>query len=659
MTEIFREPVAFFLLIMSVILVTPLLFRSLRLPGIVGIILGGIAIGPHGLGLLMVEDRIGFLSTIGLIYLMFNAGLEVDLHQFIRVRNRALVFGALTFSLPLVLGMGLGWLLGLDWLGMILLGSAFSSHTLLAFPILVQLNATRNEAIAVTVGATVMTDIAAFVVLAIVLGVSAGDLDPAYFLRLALLLILFVAVMILGLPRLGKFFFQRFSGRALEFQFVLVTLFIAASIAELIGIHEVIGAFLAGLAINATLPRRSPVKEHVIFTGESFFVPIFLLYSGMITNPMTLFGAGSLQEFGTMAAIAAGVIFVAYASKLAAAWITGKIYRYSTQEFWTAFGLSHAQAAVTIPTLVIGMQLGLFDAQLFNAAILMILVTSITSPITVQHFAPGLHNHQASDESVPLFSRILVPVANPQTQENLLSLANLLARSTQGKVMVLNVVTEINGKPVGLQHQREMLERVETIINDPESDVELIPRIAASFARGILYTAIERDASLILVGWRGKRTLPQSIFGTVLDEVIWGSDGPVMVGKLSHPINSTQRILLILPTEAVAFSALRKVMEANLVLARSLNVPLVILADRSFLKLANGIVHTETLDQDYQIQELVGNVKAQMLSQVRENDLVVVPGFGSQKRFLSSIGSLHEQLAAILENNLIVLHFDR
>src|SRR5215211_2491601 len=217
-----NEPVAFFLLIMSIILITPLLSERVHLPGIIGIILGGMLIGPHGFHLVDAGDRMVFLSTIGLVYLMFSAGLEVDINQFMRVRSRSLVFGCLTFLLPQLMGMGLGRILGLDWLGMILLGSAFASHTLIAFPILTRFGVTRNEAVAVTMGATVLTDIGAFIVLAVVLGAKSGGLQVSYFVQLLLLLSAFTALIIFGLPRLGKYFFRRFSESAIEFQFVIV-----------------------------------------------------------------------------------------------------------------------------------------------------------------------------------------------------------------------------------------------------------------------------------------------------------------------------------------------------------------------------------------------------------------------------------------------------
>ncbi|MFZ5879628.1 MAG: cation:proton antiporter [Chloroflexota bacterium] len=653
MNEFLNEPVAFFLLIMSIILITPLLSERLRLPGMIGIILGGMLIGPHGFRLIEAGDRIEFLSTIGLVYLMFSAGLEVDVKQFMRVRARALVFGFITFSLPQVMGMGLGYLLGLDWLGMILLGSAFASHTLLAFPILTRLGVTRNEAVAVTAGATVLTDIGAFIILAVVLGAQSGGLSFGYFAQLFILLSLFTLAVIFGLPRLGKFIFQRLSGRAVEFQFVIVILFMAALTAELIGVHEVVGAFLAGLAINATLPRHSPVTGHVLFIGESFFIPIFLLYSGMITDPL------SFLKSPQTVLIALGVTVVAYVSKLLAAWITGRIYKYTRAEFWTVYGLSHAQAAVTIPTLIIGLDTGLFSTDLFNAAILMILLTSISSPLLVQRFAPGLQTDSGNDKPLPLFGRILVPVTEPRTQENLVALAALLAHDSEGKVMAVSVAEDTHTRENSFIAHRELLGRIPEILNDPDVEIELIPRMAGSHAEGILHTAAERGASLIVMGWRGKARQSRSVLGAVLDEVIWGSDTPVLVGRLPLPLNGMQRVVFILPSRIIPPVALRRMLETNLAIAKSLNVPLHILADASYMQSVEALLAASGHDLPVVVEQIKGQLRPKEMEQASEQDLFVVPGFGSRQMFMSSVGHLPERMAAAFDGNLAILHFDK
>jgi Kef-type K+ transport system membrane component KefB len=648
-----NEPVAFFLLIMSLILVTPLLSERAHLPGIIGIILGGMLIGPHGFRLVDAGDGMVFLSTIGLVYLMFSAGLEVDIHQFVRVRSRSIVFGFFTFLLPQLMGMGLGKLLGLEWLGMLLLGSAFASHTLIAFPILTRLGVTRNEAVAVTTGATVLTDIGAFIVLAVVLGANSGGLSLGYFVQLFLLLSVFTLLIIVGLPRLGKFFFQRFSERAVEFQFVVVVLFMAALGAELIGVHEVVGAFLAGLAINATVPRHSPVIGHVLFMGESLFIPVFLLYSGMITDPLSF-----LDNRQTIL-VALGVTVVAYISKLAAAWITARIFKYTKNELWTVYGLSHAQAAVTIPTLVIGLEAGLFGTTLFNAAILMILLTSISSPLLVQRFGADLRTSSENEKPSSLFGRILVPIIDPRLQEQLIGLASLLAKVNEGKTIAVNVV-KAGIKPEGdFFLQRDLLGRTPEILNDPEAKIELIPRLAETHAKGILYTAQEQNASIILMGWRGKRTLRESLLGSVLDEVIWGSETPVMVAKLSVPLNGTQRVTFILPLKAVPHIGLRRILEVNLTLAKALNVPLLVRAAPSYLQTVQLALSQMNTDHPLEVETLKDQLKSAALEQESISSFMVVPGFGSRKRVADTLGNLPERLAAAFDGNLAILHFDK
>lgn len=651
MTLPLNDPVAIFLVIMAVILLAPLIFERLRLPGIVGIILLGMIIGPYVLNLLALDNRIEFFSTIGLVYLMFNAGLEVDIHSFSRVGWRAAIFGGLTFLIPLGLGMGLGFLLGMGWLGAILLGSAFSSHTLIAFPILTRLGVTRNEAISVTAGATVLTDIGAFIVLAVVLGVQEGSLSAGYFLRLFILLGLFAFLVLFGLPRLSRWVFQHLRGRAVEFQFILFILFISALLAEGVGVHEVVGAFLAGLAINATLPHHSPVVGRVLFVGESFFIPVFLMSSGMMTDPV------AFLTNGRTILVALGVTLVAYLSKFFAAWITGKLFKYSRDELFTAYGLSHAQAAVTIPTLVIGLQIGLFDKTLFNAAILMILLTSISSPMMVARFARKLTNHKDTPEPEPLFSRILVPIVNPHTQQHLVGLGALLARSQEGRLMALHVALESHGRVEQLGRQKELLNQVTETLSDPDIELQLIRRVDESAAHGIIHSAIEHDATLILMGWRGKATIRQSLMGTILDEVIWGSDLPVLVGRISVPLNSTRNVVMALPSESLSPDAIRRTLEVVLAIARAVNSPLLILTDPSYQKKVEELIENEESANEMSLLAVRGNPVQTILSHVTEQDLIVLPSIGSRKRFESSLGDMPEKLAAEHHGNIVVLHY--
>jgi nucleotide-binding universal stress UspA family protein len=354
-----------------------------------------------------------------------------------------------------------------------------------------------------------------------------------------------------------------------------------------------------------------------------------------------------------------GVTVVAYVSKLIASWITARIFKYTKDEFWTAYGLSHAQAAVTIPTLVIGLETGLFDSTLFNAAILMILLTSITSPLIVQRFAPNLKADEEDEKPSPLFSRILVPIIDPRAQENLITLAILLAKVNEGKVLALSVAQAQREQENHFALHRDLLGRVHDVLQDPHSEIELIPRLAATHAQGILFTEQEQDASIILMGWRGKRSLRESLLGSVLDEVIWGSDTPVMVGKLPLPLNGTQRVLFILPPKVVPLVALRRMLEANLSLAKALNVPLEIDADASYQRSIDDLLAAIETDHPVRVETLRIPFKPDILHQESISSFIVVPGFGSRKRVADTLGSLPEQLAAGFDGNLAILHFDK
>ncbi|MEW6406997.1 MAG: universal stress protein, partial [Chloroflexota bacterium] len=284
---------------------------------------------------------------------------------------------------------------------------------------------------------------------------------------------------------------------------------------------------------------------------------------------------------------------------------------------------------------------------------------SITSPLLVQRFAPGLQAAGEEEQPAELFSNILVPVTDAKAQEHLLALASLLTRAGSGRVMVVSVAKSAGATESSFVFHREQLSRVPEIMGDPSTDVELIPRLAASHAEGILHTALERRASLILMGWRGRRTLQQSVLGTVLDEVIWGSDTPVMVGKLNYPLNGIQRVLLILPPKALAPQVMRRILEANLALAKALNVPLTIHTDLEYAQQMEALLARRETGQPVEIEAAKGPLNVHKLEKDNLSDLIVVPGFGPRQRFLSGVGYLPERLAASFSGNLIILHFDK
>ena len=643
------EPVAIFLTIISVILITPLISERFKLPGIVGLIIGGMFIGPNGLHLLAVNESIELLSTVGLIYLMFSAGLEVNLQQFNRVRNKSLIFGILTYALPQTMGLVFGRLLGMDWPGSILLGSAFSSHTLIAFPVLTRLGIIKNDPISITIGATIFTDITAFIVLAAIIAISGGTLEPVYFIKLVIMLAAFTFLVLYGIPVVGKWFLKRFHHLTVEFQFILVALFFAAILAELIGIHAVVGAFLAGLAINATLPHRSPVINHILFLGESFFIPVFLVYSGMITDAIAF-----LQNWNTIL-IGLGMTFIAYVSKFIAAWISGKFFHSSKDEIITVWGLSQAQAAVTIPTLIIGVELGLFSNTLFNAAIMMVLLTSITSPLIVQRFGKRLHVKSTPRKYHSALERVLVAIANPDTKDALLEFGAALADNSEGIILPLNVAVDMRGQIEGVESQQKLFQG--EVFENLSVKKQPIRRIDASAAKGIIRASLEQSATLIVLGWGAEPRIRQRVFSTLIDEVVWNASIPVIISKLTVPINAYKRIVLLMPTHCQPSSNIDKTIEIVNQLSQAINISIEVFAAAEYIPVVSEKLIASNLDHPYKVHGLEEGLNHGVQGIMKENDLVLVPTTGSKTRFRSSLGYFTENLLSFSKGSIAVIHF--
>ncbi len=649
MLEPLHEPIPVFLTIMAVILVTPLLSVRVHLPGIVGLILGGMLVGPHVLGVLDVSQSIELLATVGLLYLMFNAGLEIDLRQFSQVRKKALLFGLSTFAVPQILGTMLGRAMGFGWNSSLLLGSIFASHTLVAFPIVSRLGIVRNQAIAATIGATVFTDVGSLLVLAIVANASTGEGSPTYVIRLILLMIAYAVVVLVGVPRLGKWFFRRFVGRAVELQFVLLALFVSAALAERIGMHGIVGAFLAGLAINSTVPARSPVAGRVLFLGESLFIPTFLIYIGMMTDPLAVVAS---RQALTTGLVLTGLVYVA---KFLAAWIAGRLSQYSWDEILTMWGLSQAQAAATLAAVLVGVKIELFPPSVFDGAILMILCTCITSPLLTQRFGARLQPVEPTPAKKDLFARILVAISNPETEEHLITLADILSRTGEGMLMPIHIAQDIRGEVVGLEHQRKLLEAA--ILRECEASMRPLARIDGSIARGILHASLENDATLIVMGWRGVPTFRESILGTVLDEVVWNATIPVLVGRMTTPINAIEGVVLVVPPRTLPAALASRTSEMALALARAINVPLLLLAaERHQARLQAELAKLDP-EQQYEVKTLGDSVTQDVVDAVNPQHLVMITSMGSSVRFRSSLGHLPEQIAAATSGPMLVIHY--
>lgn len=510
--------------------------------------MAGAALGPHGVNLLEHGDGIKLLASGGLLYIMFWAGLEINMTSFLKNRHKSLTFGLLTFSLPLTLGgFAALFLLGFEPMGALLLASMFSTHTLISYPIVNRLRISQNEAVAVTVGGTIITDTLALLLLAIVAGVERGAVDGWFWVRLTLSLAAFVAVVLGLLPKLAKWFFRRVeSDLTYQYVFVLTIVFGCGLMAELAGVEAIIGAFMAGLVLNRLIPHSSPLMNRIEFAGNAIFIPAFLFNVGMLVNLQVFFKGGKT--------ILAAVLLTAIAlfTKWFAAYVTQKIFRYSIDQRNLVFGLSSSHAAATIAIILIGFEIKLFDEEVLNATIFLILVTCLVSSFVTDRVARKL---AAEGAIIPLAGgkerRILVPYANPASLINLVDFAILLKTpGSKEPIHPLSIILDEKDVRQKIQQSHRLMEPALRHAAERQATLSPIHRVDVSAVSGILRTSNELLATDIVIGWRPVFTTTEKLFGALHDNLLEESTEQVFVGYFSRSPFEFHQLKVLLPEKA-------------------------------------------------------------------------------------------------------------
>ena len=540
--ELFHEAVnraEWQLIILAIIIIAgPLIAERFKLPGMIGLVLGGLILGPYVLNWLR-EGSLDALGGIGLLFLMFMAGVELDLNLFQRYRSVAITFGLITFTLPFLFNIGASIALGLSLMGAILMGSVWASHTLVAYGDVRQAGLASNKAVAVTVGATVITDTLSLIVLAVVSaiaggGESGGEVNPAFIVvKLVLGLIVLVGYCLYLLPRFGRWFFSGLGqDRLLRFVFVIGALSSAGFLSALVGIEGLVGAFFAGLGLNRLIPNNGQLMERVEFFSASLFVPAFLISVGMLINPRVLFLPKTM--------LIALVFFLALgAGKYLAAWLAGRRNKFSSGEIGLMFSLTIAQAAATLASTMVGLRLGLFGEQIVNAVLLVVLVSLILTSVGVNVFSKRIQPETLTLK--PIGRSVIVPVEANGILKQLVSTAGSLALADAGIVTPVAVVPEHLVKQVRPEAE-ELLEQAEQYAAAAATDAEGVLRIDDSLPQGIIRELNQREGSLILVGWEhlGAKDM---LFGNSIDRI--GSRSPVPVAAATFSDHPTERLVLV------------------------------------------------------------------------------------------------------------------
>ena len=521
------DPTWIFLLVLLIILFAPILLNKLRIPHIIGMILAGLVIGEHGLNILARDSSFELFGKVGVYYIMFLAGLEMNMSDFKKNRGKAITLGLLAFIIPIGIGMVTNmWLLKYSLLTSILLASMYASHTLVAYPIVIRYGISRHRSVSIAVGGTAVTDTLTLLVLAVISGLFKGEGGGLFWLWLVVKVVVLGTLIMQLFPRIGRWFFRRYDDNVMQFIFVLAMVFLGAGLMEFIGMEGILGAFLVGLVLNRLIPHVSPLMSHLEFVGNALFIPYFLIGVGMLIDIHVIFGGGDALK------VAGVMIVVALAGKWVASWLTQKLYRMSAVERELMFGLSNAQAAATLAAVLVGYNLiqpngeRLLNEDVLNGTVLLILVTCVVSSFITERAARRVamdEAHPEEGDAARVPEKILIPVANPATLDYLISLS-LIIRDPKQKdnlvaLSVINDHTETDR--LELQGKRQ-LERAAKIAASAGINLQCISRYDLNIAAGIIHTAREYDITDLIIGLHYKVNLMDSYFGKLTESLLKG-----------------------------------------------------------------------------------------------------------------------------------------
>ncbi len=543
------NPILYFALILAMILFAPLLFQRLKLPGLLGLILSGTLVGPGLLGLMERDRTMVLMGAIGLTYLMFLAGLSLDLQGFLRLRTRCAAFGATSFFIPLIAAL----VVGLNYLDYslttsLLLGCIVGSHTLLAYPIAHRLKITRNPAVTLAAGGTLVTDALSLGVLAVVVGSLAESTGAGYWLKFFTGISLFILLSYLIIPWLGRWFFQTVrSDNTVDFVFVLLLVFITAYLADLVGLAPIIGAFICGLLLNRLVPDSSTLMSRIQFVGNSLFIPMFLISVGLLVDVKQLLHL----DVWVKAFVFSGLVVF---GKGGGALLVAKLFGYNHNESLVLGGLTIPQAAATLAVTLIGFDLGLFTENAVNAVIIMIVLTCLVGPWMVETFGRELALTENSKPYNPLDTpqRILIPLSNPASATHLLDISIMLHEENSSEPLFpLTVAFDDENVAANVARSERTLEEAVTHLAGAALPVNPLTRVDMNIAKGISRAIQESRISTVVIGWNGQVTAQSRVFGSVLDQLLEENHNSlILVCKVETRTNLFERIVVAVPPHA-------------------------------------------------------------------------------------------------------------
>ena len=643
-----KNSVLILALILLIILFSPLLFKRFRVPGIIGLILSGVIIGPNFLHLIESTNSFELLSKTGLLYIMFLAGLEIDMQQFQHNRNKSIVFGALTFLIPIIIGYVVCiYVFQFSVWPALLLASMFSTHTLVSYPIVSNMGIIKNRAVQVTFGGTIITDSAVLILLGFITNVVTGEINSFFWFRTTLSLGLLVFCTLYLLPKISRWFFRNIEAQASShYIYVLAVVFISSYLSELAGVEPIIGAFLAGLGLNKIIPHSGILMNRITFIGNTLFIPFFLISAGMLVDLKLFFEGTSALLF------AAILLMVGLLTKYIAAWVTGSIYKYSKYERNIMFGLSVSHAAATMAIIKVGFDIHLFDQNVVNGTIILILISCLISSFVTERAsrAIAINEKEVARKTHDKIERILIPVSNPDNIQRLIDLALLVKdQKSNEPIYPLSIVEDDADADEKINIVRKVIEGIVDQISSGDKKVEVLKKVDLSIVDGIARTAKAYNISDILISFKTNQGSSNLIFGKDLStNLLVKTKQAIIISKILQPINTLQRFIVLLsPNSELENGFFRSATKINSLL-KQLGVSIYVYGlDQTIRSFAAAI--NDKKQTFYKYMPILSFNELDIINKVKVDDLFIF--LSARKQTLSYDFNLDEMPKKLNKNN--------
>lgn len=661
-----EDPVLKFLLVLIIILAAPLLLNKIKVPHLLGLIIAGAIIGPNGFNILSRDSSIVVIGTTGLLYIMFLAGLEIDMGDFKKNKWKSLTFGIYTFIVPFILGyLGGYYLLGFSLLTSILFASLFSSHTLIAYPLVSKLGIAKNKAVNITVGGTMITDILALLVLAVIVGMSQGDVGAEFWVKLSISFIAFALVVLFIFPIIGRWFFKRVDDKISQYIFVLVMIYLAAMLAELAGVEAIIGAFFAGLALNRLIPHASSLMNRVEFVGNAIFIPFFLISVGMLIDFKVFFKSWETIEV-------AGIMLVAsIAGKYISAVATQKTFRLSKEEGKLIFGLSSASAAATLASVMVGYNIILSETEtgepvrllnehVLNGSILLILVSctisSFISMSSAQKIATS-DNEDTVSGNTHEEENILLALNYEKTVERMVNLGILIkAHANTEDLVALNVINEDKNES-SIKNAEKLLHQAADTAAAADVKMKTLKRYDNDVINGISNVIKEQKITDLIIGIEGEKGFSPSFVYNLYNGYLQNDDVNVLVYHAAQPISTIKKYVVMIPEnahqEAGFFHSLLRVWN----IARNSGATIVFYAPQNILHILQKIIKKASIEAEFIMMNTWSDGEKTAVQIKDDEALIVFMAKRGMQSYIPRMRLIPELLNRNLKDNTYLLIF--